>query len=79
MNIVTLVIAAMAIAGAAHAADQPVVSVQPAPSPAAIAEHGPAPSGDQAGRYCSKDDPFIEYRDCVNASTRDPNAKVRMA
>jgi hypothetical protein len=28
---------------------------------------------------CSRTDPYIEYRDCVNATTRDANAKVRMA
>jgi len=27
---------------------------------------------------CSNENRNIEYRDCVNASTRDPNAKVRM-
>jgi hypothetical protein len=27
---------------------------------------------------CSNENPSIEYRDCVNASTRDPNAKVRL-
>ena len=36
-------------------------------------------SGDQGELRCSKDNPYIEYRDCVNASTRDNNAKVRMA
>ena len=36
-------------------------------------------SGDHRELQCSKDDPYIEYRDCVNASTRDNNAKVRMA
>lgn len=36
-------------------------------------------SGDHGELRCSKDNPYIEYRDCVNASTRDNNAKVRMA
>jgi hypothetical protein len=27
---------------------------------------------------CSNENPDIEYRDCVNASTRDPNVKVRL-
>ena len=30
-------------------------------------------------RHCWKENPFNEYRDCVNAATRDPNAKIRMA
>jgi hypothetical protein len=30
-------------------------------------------------RHCWKENPYNEYRDCVNASTRDPNAKIRMA
>lgn len=36
-------------------------------------------SGDHRELPCSKDNPYIEYRDCVNAHTRDRNAKVRMA
>jgi hypothetical protein len=34
--------------------------------------------GQDAGHHCSNENPNIEYRDCVNASTRDPNAKVRL-
>ena len=34
--------------------------------------------GQNASHRCSTENPNIEYRDCVNASTRDPNAKVRM-
>jgi hypothetical protein len=30
-------------------------------------------------RHCFKDNPYNEFRDCVNAATRDPNAKIRMA
>jgi hypothetical protein len=30
-------------------------------------------------RHCWKENPFNEFRDCVNAATRDPNAKIRMA
>jgi hypothetical protein len=35
--------------------------------------------GQDAAARCSTENPNIEYRDCVNASTRDANAKVRMA
>ncbi len=34
--------------------------------------------GQDARARCSAENPNIEYRDCVNASTRDPNTKVRM-
>jgi len=34
--------------------------------------------GQDTRHRCSTENPNIEYRDCVNASTRDPNAKVRM-
>jgi hypothetical protein len=34
--------------------------------------------GQDASRHCSNENPNIEYRDCVNASTRDPNAKIRL-
>jgi hypothetical protein len=34
--------------------------------------------GQDTVRLCSNENPHIEYRDCVNASTRDPNAKIRM-
>lgn len=34
--------------------------------------------GQDPSHRCSVENPNIEYRDCVNASTRDPNAKVRM-
>jgi hypothetical protein len=35
--------------------------------------------GQDAAQRCSTENPNIEYRDCVNASTRDANAKVRLA
>jgi hypothetical protein len=34
--------------------------------------------GQDPNSRCSKENPNIEYRDCVNGSTRDPNVKVRM-
>ena len=42
-------------------------------APVAIGRDG------QDGRQrCSSENPNIEYRDCINASTRDPNAKIRL-
>jgi hypothetical protein len=52
--------------------------------PAHVASNEPKASvvlgrdGEDARQRCSAENPNIEYRDCVNASTRDPNAKVRM-
>jgi hypothetical protein len=34
--------------------------------------------GQATSHVCSSQNPNIEYRDCVNAATRDPNAKVRL-
>jgi hypothetical protein len=34
--------------------------------------------GQDTRQVCSSQNPNIEYRDCVNAATRDPNAKVRL-
>jgi hypothetical protein len=34
--------------------------------------------GEDVTARCSAENPNIEYRDCVNASTRDPSAKVRL-
>ena len=34
--------------------------------------------GEDTSPRCSNENPNIEYRDCVNASTRDPNAKIRL-
>jgi hypothetical protein len=36
-------------------------------------------AGNHREPQCSRENPYIEYRDCVNAHTRDKNAKVRMA
>ena len=49
-------------------------SVQPEPR-----SEAPTRDGQYVGALCSKADPYIEYRDCVNAATRDQNAKVRDA
>ena len=53
----------------------------PAPNNAGPSAAVAAPAGEaglSSRNLCSKEDPYIEYRDCVNASTRDANAKVRM-
>jgi hypothetical protein len=49
-----------------------------------VASNGPkAPvaigrDGQDGRQRCSAENPNIEYRDCINASTRDPNAKIRL-
>ena len=64
-----VLIAAIAALGAgpALAADEAVAST-PAQQPTSTTP-----------RHCFKDNPYNEFRDCVNAATRDPNAKIRMA
>ncbi len=54
------------------------VSTASGATSAAVGERSTQTSEHRA-LQCSKDNPYIEYRDCVNASTRDSNAKVRMA
>ena len=65
----------------------PAAFAKPAPARAparstlsrtAAAEAPPGKDGQNTSLYCSSQNPNIEYRDCVNAATRDPNAKVRM-
>jgi hypothetical protein len=66
--IVLLAAVAALGAGPALAADEAVASAQtqqPAAAPGV--------------RHCWKENPYNEYRDCVNAATRDPNSKIRMA
>jgi hypothetical protein len=70
--IVLLAAVAGLAAGPALAADETVASAQPQPQSAA------QPAAPIVG-HCWKDNVFNEYRDCVNAATRDPNAKIRMA
>ena len=59
-------------AGQALAADEAVE----VPVKSQQAEQQPATT---TPRHCWKENPFNEFRDCVNAATRDPNAKIRMA
>ena len=85
MKTFALVLASLCLmaAGGAHAEEQTPAPAQPqASAPAAgkvaSAEAPLGRDGKAAANYCSKENRFIEYRDCVNAFTRDPNAKVRM-
>jgi hypothetical protein len=71
--IVLLAAVAALGAGPAFAADEAVASAQ---TPAQTQVQQPAAPG---VRHCWKENPFNEYRDCVNAATRDPNSKIRMA
>lgn len=67
-------------ATAASAEDRPAAS-SPGPAPESRTASAEAPlgrDGQATSLVCSSQNPHIEYRDCVNASTRDPNAKVRL-
>ena len=76
---------ALAFAGAlgataAFAEDRPAASApaSAANTRTASAEAPLGRDGQATSLVCSNRNPNIEYRDCVNASTRDPNAKVRL-
>jgi len=69
-----VLIAAIAALGAgpALAADETVAApVEQQQQPATTTTTTPP--------HCWKENPYNEFRDCVNAATRDPNAKIRMA
>jgi hypothetical protein len=79
------VVLALALAGAlgataAHAEDRPAApgSSSAANARTASAEAPLGRDGQATSLVCSNRNPNIEYRDCVNAATRDPNAKVRL-
>ncbi|MGZ3272546.1 MAG: hypothetical protein ACXU82_04430 [Caulobacteraceae bacterium] len=77
------VVALSVVASAGHAEEFRTSQGRAASTPGAItvASRAAAPigrDGQNASHRCSTENPNIEYRDCVNASTRDPNAKVRM-
>jgi hypothetical protein len=84
MKTFALVLASLSLmaAAGAHAEEQSSAPAQQAsaqaPAKVASAEAPLGRDGKAAANYCSKENRFIEYRDCVNAFTRDPNAKVRM-
>jgi hypothetical protein len=67
---------AAAMGAAAHAEQRPALSLAHLRTAAAEAPLGR--DGQDTRQVCSSQNPNIEYRDCVNASTRDPNAKVRL-
>ena len=71
----SLAFAAALAAPAAFAKPAPVraTAIRTASSEAPIGR-----DGQDTRQVCSNQNPNIEYRDCVNASTRDPNAKVRL-
>ncbi len=68
-----VLIAAIAALGAgpALAADETVA--------APVEQQQPAATKTTTPPHCWKENPYNEFRDCVNAATRDPNAKIRMA
>ncbi len=68
-----VLLAAVAALGAGPAFAAEADASTPAPAPAQAQQPTTTP------RHCWKENPFNEYRDCVNAATRDPNAKIRMA
>lgn len=53
-------------------------SAKAAPERTASSQAPLGRDGQDTRQLCSNQNPHIEYRDCVNASTRDPNAKVRL-
>ena len=73
--VLALAFAAALGAPAAFAKPAPVraTAIRTASSEAPIGR-----DGQDTKQFCSSQNPNIEYRDCVNAKTRDPNAKVRM-
>ncbi len=66
-----VLLAAIAALGAG-----PALAADEAPAVPAPAQQ---PNTTKTPAHCWKENPFNEYRDCVNAATRDPNAKIRMA
>jgi hypothetical protein len=72
---------ALAALAAPAAFAKPAPARNQAPSTLARTASAEAPlgkDGQDTRQFCSSQNPNIEYRDCVNAATRDPNAKVRM-
>jgi hypothetical protein len=78
--VLALALAGALGAAAAHAEDQTSAPAQSAAvnTRTAAAEAPLGRDGQATSHLCSTQNPNIEYRDCVNAATRDPNAKVRM-
>ena len=73
--------AALSATSAAYAEETSSTQTASAETASTQPERAEAPTrdGQYVGSLCSRADPYIEYRDCVNAATRDQNAKVRDA
>lgn len=78
MKTFALALSFAAALGAAAHAEQRAASAAPSSARTASAEAPLGRDGQDTRQVCSSQNPNIEYRDCVNASTRDPNAKVRL-
>jgi hypothetical protein len=77
MKVLALAVVALALSASASLAEPR----RPALASAAVAQKAAVAigrDGQDTRQRCSSENPNIEYRDCVNASTRDPNAKVRL-
>lgn len=77
MKMIALTVAVAAALGGPAAFARPARPGAPA-ARTASAEAPIGRDGQDTRQVCSNQNPNIEYRDCVNASTRDPNAKVRL-
>ena len=80
MKTVVLALAITAALGASAANAKPFLffHAKPAKTRTAAAEAPLGRDGQDTRQVCSSQNQTIEYRDCVNAATRDPNAKVRL-
>ena len=81
MDMRSLLMALVLTAGLnAPALAEPAASAPASASaePAGSQQEGATARGD-SWRLCPRDVPTIDYRACVNSSTRDKNSKVRQA
>ena len=81
MKTFVLALAIVGAFGAPAAYAKPFLFFHGKSAPKARTASAEAPlgrDGQDTRQVCSSQNPNIEYRDCVNAATRDPNAKVRM-
>jgi len=79
VRIMILAATVSALTVASALAEPPAPTTQGSASVGAAAQRSdPTPNGERL-QPCPKDSPTIDYRACVNAATRDPNAKIRRA
>ena len=81
LALATLALPLLFMGGCAEVSVVPVASSVAAPAGLSIGPRAAVAigrGGMDPNRRCSTENPNIEYRDCVNASTRDPNVKVRL-